>query len=263
MKLFYREYGVGPPLIFIHGFLGMSDNWIPVGKSFSKTHKVYLLDIRNHGQSPHSEEHNYNAMRSDIKEFMSYHKITKATLIGHSMGGKLVMNFACIFPDLVESIIVIDISPRSYLNNKNISGKALNHKELLNFMKNFDIKNIKDRKEVFSASNKKFGDEFINQMIQKNIKRNSDKSFSWKLNLEVLIDNIEHIAGKIEISEKSDKIKSLFIFGKESLYFSEKDYNSVKDNFPDSDVKVIKKSGHNIHIDNKERLIEEIKQFLQ
>lgn len=262
MKLFYREYGVGPPLIFIHGFLGMSDNWIPVGKSLSNIHKVYIPDIRNHGQSPHSKEHNYNVMSSDIKEFMLYHKITKATLIGHSMGGKLVMNFAGIFPGLVESIIVIDISPRSYLNDKKKSEKVFDHKELLHFMKDFDIKNIKVRKEVYSASNKKFGDEFINQIIQKNIKRNSDKSFSWKLNLNVLIDNIEHIADRIEISGKSDKIKSLFIFGNESPYFSEKDYKSVKDNFPDSYVKVIKKSGHNIHIDNKERLIEEIKQFL-
>ena len=127
MKLFCREYGAGPPLIFIHGFLGMSDNWITIAKAFSETHKVYLPDMRNHGQSPHSNEHNYTVMSSDIKEFMSDHKITKATFIGHSMGGKLVMNFAGTFPDLIESIIIIDISPRSYLNDKGLFEKATDH----------------------------------------------------------------------------------------------------------------------------------------
>jgi len=262
MILFFREYGAGPPLIFIHGFLGMSDNWITIAKAFSKTHKVYLPDMRNHGQSPHSDDHNYKLMSSDIEEFMSDHKITKATFIGHSMGGKLVMNFAGIFPDLVESIIVIDISPRSYLNNKGIFEKTTDHRELLNFMKELDIENIKERKEVLTSSKKKIGNGFTDQIIQKNIKRNTDKSFTWKLNVESLINNIDHIAGTIKISDKSKKIKSLFIFGKESPYFSEKDFNSVKENFPESSVKVIQKSGHNIHIDKKDRLIDEIKQFL-
>ena len=129
-------------------------------------------------------------------------------------------------------------------------------------MKEFDIENIKERKEVLIASDKNFGNEFTDQIIQKNIKRDTDKSFTWKLNVESLINNINHIAGKIKISDKSKKIKSLFIFGKESPYFSEKDIISVKEDFPESSVKVIQKSGHNIHIDNKEKLIEEINQFL-
>lgn len=263
MKLFYREYGSGSPLIFIHGFLGMSDNWVTVGKAFSNTCKVYLPDIRNHGQSPHSEKFSYGLINSDLKEFMADHKITKATFIGHSMGGKIVMNFAESFPDIVERFIIIDISPRSINNDENIFEKSINHKGLMNFMKEFDLSKIKNRNDVLIGSNKKLGNQFADQIIQKNIKRNSDNSFSWKLNVESLYNNYEHIGEEIKISEKSNNIKALFIFGKESPYFSERDYNSVKDSFPESSVKVFKNSGHNIHIDNKAGLINEIKQFLR
>ena len=94
MKLFFREYGNGIPIIIAHGLFGMSDNWISVAKILSDTFKVYLLDLRNHGQSPHSDIHTYESISKDIIEFMNKNEIERSHFIGHSMGGKTVLQFA-------------------------------------------------------------------------------------------------------------------------------------------------------------------------
>src|SRR5436190_18985295 len=90
MKLFYRELGEGSPIVILHGVFGSCDNWLTVSKGLAETHKVYLLDARNHGHSPKSDEFDYSVMAEDLKEFLSDHNIQKPVLIGHSMGGKIV-----------------------------------------------------------------------------------------------------------------------------------------------------------------------------
>ena len=104
MKLFARESGQGEPLIILHGLFGSSDNWYTLAKTFAAHYHVYLIDQRNHGQSPHSEEFNYSVMTDDLLEFFTDHAITHANIIGHSMGGKAAMNFAVRFPDKVKKI---------------------------------------------------------------------------------------------------------------------------------------------------------------
>ena len=102
MKLFYRQVGEsGSPIIILHGLFGSSDNWLTLGKILGETYRVYMLDARNHGQSPRSEIFDYNSMAADLKEFMDDHSIINPILIGHSMGGKTVMQFAMRFPGII------------------------------------------------------------------------------------------------------------------------------------------------------------------
>ena len=117
MKLFFRKYGdFGPPLIIVHGLYGSGDNWVSIARDLSDRFEVYVVDQRNHGQSPHSEVHDYPSMREDLREFMDSQGIQKAVLIGHSMGGKTVMSFAEAWPERVQALISIDIGPKSYRN---------------------------------------------------------------------------------------------------------------------------------------------------
>src|SRR5882757_4678532 len=114
MKLFFRQSGQGTPLIILHGLFGSSDNWYTHAKTFAEKYTVYLIDQRNHGQSPHSDDFNYKLMTEDLDEFFTDHRIDKAIVIGHSMGGKAAMNFAVRFPDKVKKLVIVDITPRSY-----------------------------------------------------------------------------------------------------------------------------------------------------
>src|SRR5437763_1005250 len=114
MKLFFRQSGQGQPLFILHGLLGSSDNWFTLAKKFSETFSVYLIDQRNHGQSPHSDEFDYKVMTEDLEEFIRDHHLENPHIIGHSMGGKTAMNFAVKNPDEVSKLIVVDIVPKSY-----------------------------------------------------------------------------------------------------------------------------------------------------
>src|SRR6056297_3915964 len=115
MKLHAKVLGEGTPLLILHGFLGMSDNWKTLGGQFAEEgFQVHLIDQRNHGRSPHSEEFNYLALAKDLKEYIDTHSLEKCVLLGHSMGGKTAMVAACIFPHVIEKLIVVDIAPKYY-----------------------------------------------------------------------------------------------------------------------------------------------------
>ncbi len=143
MKLFYRKYGEGKPLIITHGLFGMSDNWIPVAKKLAEHFKVYLPDMRNHGRSPHSEIHTYKAMSNDLFEFIEDKNIEKAIFVGHSMGGKTVLQFAEKFPERVKKMIIIDISPAEYIPSDEFFKRALNHKLFLEKLKTLNHYGLK------------------------------------------------------------------------------------------------------------------------
>ena len=115
MKLHSTIVGEGKPLLILHGFLGMSDNWRTLGREFAEAgYQVHLIDQRNHGRSPHSEEFNYLVLAKDVKEYIDTHSLENCILLGHSMGGKTAMTAACLFPHVVEKLIVVDIAPRYY-----------------------------------------------------------------------------------------------------------------------------------------------------
>ena len=86
--------GEGKPLLILHGYFGMSDNWKSLGNQFSKDYQVHLIDQRNHGRSFHEDEFNYEVLVEDLYNYIQFHQLEKVDIIGHSMGGKTAMLFA-------------------------------------------------------------------------------------------------------------------------------------------------------------------------
>ncbi|MCF6365956.1 MAG: alpha/beta fold hydrolase [Bacteroidales bacterium] len=258
MKLFFREYGKGKPIIIAHGLFGMSDNWIPIAKKLAKEYHVYLLDMRNHGQSPNAKLNTYKAMSSDFNEFTEDVKIKNATFIGHSMGGKAVLQFVSDFPEKVNKMIILDISPREYFD---FSERLINHEKILKKMQAFNLKSTKSRKEISDHFKSFFNDEFTVQLIQKNITKNKKKQFEWKLNIETLMNSLNEINQEIKFQKKSN-IKSLFVFGGNSLYYRAEDKKNIFENFPSAKIKIIKNTGHFLHIEKEKELTEIISTFI-
>ena len=115
MKIFARTYGYAKTdLIIIHGLFGMSDNWNSIAKRFATDFKVHLVDLRNHGRSPHSNLFNYDVLSDDIVEYINDNNIKKPILLGHSLGGKVTMKLAFSYPEMLYKQIIVDISPRQY-----------------------------------------------------------------------------------------------------------------------------------------------------
>lgn len=265
MKLNYRKLGSGPPLFILHGLFGLSDNWNMIGKALAEHFEVYLIDLRNHGQSPHSDEWTYEAMARDIHELKSdqlpNHPIT---LIGHSLGGKVAMQFASTYPEILKKLIVVDMAPKDY------PGKQFDFIEKL---LTIDLAAMKTRKEAETALRTIVKDEATIQLLLKNIQwaplpqslspreGGNSQILTWKFNLKVLAANQDTIGKTFKIKDKIET-PALFIRGERSNYILDSDIPDIKKIFPNSEVKTIAGAGHWVHADKPEEFTEVVKSFI-
>jgi esterase len=264
MKLFYRKYGEGPPLFILHGLYGSSDNWATIAKSLSDSFTVYLPDQRNHGQSPHSDLHDYDAMRYDLYELATDLKLKKFFLAGHSMGGKTAISFALKYPEMLNGLLIADISP--FVNELNNKVSYNHHKSILETMLSLDPEKITRRHDAESFFKERIKDEKIRGFILKNLQRSSDNKFSWKLNVASLLKNLENIMFGIDINETITQpitgFPVIFLKGARSDYILPEDYKYIKQIFPAAEFTVIENAGHWIHADRPDELISSLKRLL-
>ena len=265
MKLFYREFGQGFPLIILHGLYGSSDNWVSVGKELGVHARVILVDQRNHGQSPHFNEHNYNVLSNDLFELFDNLQIEKANLIGHSMGGKVAMHFTIDHPEKISSLVVVDIAPWSYLDENNSSNQLdTEHHQILKGLLSIPINTISTRTEADEKLSYFVKSEKVRQFLLKNLKRENDGSFSWRFNLPVIASNISLLLEGINPANKEiqSKIKTLFIKGEQSNYIPNNRLEDIKKIFPESKLVTIANTGHWVHAEKPAAFLMEINLFL-
>lgn len=263
MNLYYRRYGKGPSMIILHGLYGASDNWHSIAKTLSKDFDVILPDLRNHGKSPHSLYMNYELMQNDIYELLENLNIKQTIMIGHSMGGKTAVFFAKEHPEMLSHLIVVDISPFSYLNIEKGNKHLEIHKKIINAMLSLQPNQYSSRKEIFSEISKSIKNPDIVNLLFKNINRNANNEFEWKLNVKAINESIYSLLDGLKIDDKIiTGFPVLFIKGELSDYISEEDFEQIKKLFPGSDFKIIPDSGHWLHAEKPEILIKTINEFI-
>lgn len=252
MQLHFQELGEGKPLIILHGLFGSSDNWMTIGRKLAETFKVFLIDQRNHGDSPHSKTHNYEVMAADLKEFIETHEIEQPHIMGHSMGGKTAMQFAVENPDLFDQLIVVDIAPKAY---------PVHHDTILKGLKSIDLSHLKSRTDADKALAEYVPEKGVRQFLLKNLTRDDDKSFTWKINLPVIEASIETIGQGLEKKLATEK-NVLFIGGADSDYIRKEDTITIVNFFPNATVKMIEGAGHWIHAEKPDEFLEMVEDFL-
>ena len=268
MELFFRKYGkVAPPLVIVHGLYGASDNWVSIARDLSDRFEVYVVDQRNHGQSPHSAEHDYPSMREDLREFMDQQGIKKAVLIGHSMGGKTVMSFAEAWPERVQALISVDIAPKSYRNLALASRTAANHSSMIDAMMKIDLSKIETREDADHALATSIGSERIRSFLLKNLRREQSGAFGWRINLEAISSNLEAIFVGMDRDAIAARggitgFPALFISGGESGYIQARDHVFIRDIFPVAEIVTIPGTGHWVHAEQPKLLVKTIRYFL-
>jgi esterase len=278
MDMFYRKLGPAPsrdkagstltrassPIIILHGLYGSSDNWLSIGKELSKDYLVYLLDLRNHGNSPHSDRHTYPLMKLDLLEFLEKFDIERPVIIGHSMGGKVAMAFSAEFPERIKSMVVIDIGPKSYHSLTGYSSQVIDHMNILNAMQNIDFSITKTREDIDARLGVFIKSERIRNFLMKSIKRNKDNTFSWKINVPVLIKELPAILEGVRFTAHGvSGFPALFIRGENSDYIPDEDIPAIKDFFPEAEFVTIQGAGHWLHAENPEELLRILREFLR
>jgi esterase len=251
MELYYREFGAGSPVVILHGLFGFSDNWQTIAKSLAEEHLVITPDLRNHGKSPHTDTHSYPEMAADLEAFLESHWIHTSTIIGHSMGGKVAMQLALTHPDMVERLVVVDIDP----------GEAEdNHSSIFHALMGMDLSKMTSRTEAEAYLSGRIPDIGTRQFLLKNITRNENGQFSWKMNLPTLWKHFPDILAPVS-GEPFDK-PTLFIRGSRSNYIKPTETALIKSLFPQAEIVTIEGAGHWVHADQPNELLRILKAFL-
>ncbi len=250
MKLFFRESGQGEPLIILHGLFGSSDNWFTHAKTFATHFKVYLVDQRNHGQSPHSDEFDFKAMTLDLEEFLAEHQIENPVILGHSMGGKTAMNFAVKNPDKLSKLIVVDIVPKYY---------PIHHDAILEGLQSINLQTLTSRNEADQLLSEHVPEPDVRQFLLKNLSR-TDNGFEWKINLPGIDKSIENIGVDIQYPGTFDG-PTLFVKGARSNYYKPGDEAVILQLFPQAKIESID-TGHWVQAEKPQEFAQMVLQFL-
>jgi len=255
MKLFFRRFGQGFPVIILHGLFGLSDNWVTFGRSLSEQFEVFIPDLRNHGQSPHSQVFDFPALVEDLGEFLENNNIIAPVLIGHSLGGKTAMLFALEFPELIKKLIVVDISLRKYPPNGE-------HQQLINAMLAVDFSSAGSRMDVERQLEKAVESKVLRQFLLKNVYWRNKTMLDWRLNLPALNENLPLVFEGVTSDRQFDK-PVLFIRGERSPYITDSDHLEIYKKFPQAVITTIPNASHWVHADAPVEFFRLVDAFLQ
>lgn len=248
-----RIVGSGRPLLILHGFLGMSDNWKTLGNQFGENgFEVHLVDQRNHGRSFHSVDFDYEFLGQDVSHYMDFHQLETAVILGHSMGGKTAMQLALSEPDKVNKLVVADISPKYY---------PPHHQYIIDALLHLDFNHITSRKEADEALSKHLNDFGIRQFLLKNLYWAEPGKLGLRFNLDVLKDRMEEIGEGVPATSTFKKT-TLFLRGDKSEYIPPNDYEEIKKHFPNSSIETVENAGHWLHAENPKQFFEKALTFL-
>ena len=237
MNLYTREFGgQGLPVVILHGLFASSKNWVGTAQYLSGFSRPFALDMRNHGDSPHSESHTLEDMIGDLDQWLAERELDQAVLLGHSMGGLVSMGFSLSHPRAVRGLIVVDILPRAYRPDFTREFTALS----------LDLSPYKSRREIDQAMEPIVPDLQVRQFLQMNVER-TDAGFRWKLNVPALASS-EFLQGPdFTVFEKPYDGPALLIAGGQSPFARESDRPRFHQYFPNATVEVLEDCGHWLH----------------
>lgn len=251
--LYSRIEGEGKPLLILHGFLGMSDNWKTfAGQIAAEGFQLHILDLRNHGRSFHSDVFTYEAMVQDVFEYCEGHGLDKISILGHSMGGKVAMFFATTYPEKVEKLIVADIGPKYYRPH---------HQDILAGLNAVDLSQKPDRAQVEEILKGYVSDFGTRQFLMKSLYWIEPGQLAFRFNLPVFNEYIDNIGEALPENALFEK-PTLFLRGGNSNYIKDEDFEMIKHHFPNSEIKTIPNAGHWLHAENPKDFYSESIQYL-
>ena len=257
MNLFYRKYGdQGPPLFILHGLFGQSDNWQSHAKTIATWgFEVYVVDLRNHGMSPHAEAFNYTVMAEDLMELMDTLQLGQISLMGHSMGGKAALTFANNFPERVQALIIIDIGLKYY---------PPHHQQIIAALQAVNFETVNTRKQAHDILSTYIDEEATKQFLLKNIYWKSDEVLDWRFNLPVIANAIDEVGAEIVVAANKllKRHPMLFVYGENSSYIQEADKINIMETLPNATLVGIPHAGHWVHVENPKDFIGTIHNYL-
>lgn len=254
LPLHFQIIGSGHPIVVLHGLFGSGTNWRSFARSIADRRQVHLIDLRNHGRSPHSDEMSYPLMAADLFAYMDRHSIQTATLLGHSMGGKVAMLAALQAPARVSDLVVVDIAP-----------VAVGHDHLpyIRAMQSIDLEGVTRRETASEMLSAAIPDAGLRHFLLQNLER-VNGGFRWRLHLAALAANMPALRDfPLDDGRARYRGPALFVRGEKSDYVSNRHHDVILEHFPAAEITTVTGAGHWLHAEKPEKFAQAVKSFLR
>ena len=229
------------PLIILHGILGSSRNWGVAGPKLADFFQVHAIDLPSHGSSPSLQEMTFQSMADEVITWMDSNCFEKVYLLGHSLGGKVAMVLASIYPERIERLIVADIIPREYPPHSFAAIEA---------MLALDLTTIKSRREAEVLLEPVAPDLGLRKFLLTNLVRSEDQQFFWQTDLLSLRNSLQSLAQNPMENRLPYTGGTQFLLGEYSEFVRDGDEDLIRHYFPVANIQIIQNAGHNLHFDN-------------
>jgi esterase len=254
LELAHDAFGeTGSPVLILHGLLGSARNWTSIAKELAASHRVFALDLRNHGRSPWAPTMSFDEMAGDIAAFIERQDLGAVTLIGHSLGGKVAMRLALTRPELIERLVVVDVAPVAY---------AHTFTPFIEAMRQVDLAQVKRRSDAELQLQNAVPDAAMRNFLLQNLVK-TDAGFVWRANLEALAANMDELLGfPTPAPDAAYGGPTLFIAGGRSDYVRPEHRPLIERLFPNSEHVVITDAGHWLHAERPAEFLAHVRRFL-
>ena len=254
INLHYQSYGQGKPVLLLHGLFGSSRNWTVFARKLAQHCQVLTVDLRNHGNSGHAATMSYTEMAADIQQFLQSHGYNQASIIGHSMGGKVAMTFALTYQSMIDRLVVLDTAPVTYRNNFH---------SLINSLEALPLTEITGRKHADELLAWTITDSQLRLFLLQNLIQDS-AGYRWRINLPALKHGLAELGHFPAFTDANPHAgPSLFLGGSDSEYLQPRHHEAIVRYFRNAQIHTVNNAGHWLHIDQPGAVLERIISFLR
>lgn len=248
VALRHRDFGGpgGPPLVLLHGLLGSSRNWQTAGKDFARTRRTFAPDLRNHGESPHADDMEWEHLVGDVLRWLDTQGLGRVELLGHSLGGKVAMRVACRHPERVARLTVVDIAPKAY--------NWVGHRAEFAAMHELDLAGLDSRRTAELRLEARVPDLGMRKFLLTNLER-TDTGWRWSVNLAALTEWLPGMEGNSLTEDDRFSGDARFILGGRSRYVVPADHEGIRRHFPAARIETLAEAGHNPHMEQREAFV--------
>ncbi|XP_046351534.2 protein ABHD11-like isoform X1 [Haliotis rufescens] len=246
------------PLMVLHGLFGSKSNWHTIAKKLAEDgHRVITVDGRNHGDSDHSPNMDYYAMRDDVLRLMDDLHLEQTVLVGHSMGGKVAMTLALSQPERLKALVVVDVAPVTSPGGTLLLSYAERMRQIV---PDSHVQVSTARKEAEVQLRPIVESSLVRQFLLTNLVEKHGK-VQWRLNLDAIIGSYHSVMEFPEFSHPFEK-PTKFIGGSLSHHISSETIPEIKSLFPMADITHIPGAGHWVHSENTPEFLSILSDFL-
>ena len=241
-------------ILILHGLFGSKRNWQSIARQLGDRFQVFTLDLRNHGESEHSDAMSYQDMADDVFKFIADYELREVSIVGHSLGGKVAMQMALQHPEIIKRLVVIDIAPVQYQHDFN---------NLIDSLNALPMDQISSRQEADEHLQASVQPESLRQFLLQNL-RKLETGFAWRVNLNAIQSCIDDLMG-FPVDQKNQQYHNriLFLKGEKSDYIKHLYEREIFRIFPGALFITVEGAGHWLHTENPGFVVCEIGKFIK